>query len=527
MKTNKQVTKELSRRDFIRTTAVGVGATALAGVGAGEAKAEGCVPAKWDKEADVVVVGFGGAGATAAIGAHDKGAKVILLEKAPEEHAGGNTGVCCGGMSIPPSLEVGIDHYNTINMGTVTDPEVTRVFVEMLMGLQAKLASVGITATGTGIIRIGANGADGFAAVKSAVNARGIEVLYETPATELIQDPKTKEILGVKVKSEGWDKYIKAKKGVVMSLGGYERDPWLLANHFLPNICAYPWGTPYNTGDGIRMVQHVGAQLWHMTCVEYAPFCIKAPSEIHQCSFTLPTTPYSKAGFMFVNNKGNRFMNEAQSLGHTKEQLAVNHITGELYAIVGWNHKGVGFTNVPFYMVYDKRLQDKGKIWISKPAYGAFATFAEVHNLYQWSADNSAEISKGWIIQADTIAELAAKAGIDAAGLQASVDKYNAYCQAQNDADFRKPAANLVPVDTPPYYLTELAIGLINTQGGPQHDSKMQVVDEAYKPIGRLYAAGEFGSFFGGVYHGANNYPEALASGFIAGENAVDLKPWS
>ena len=74
----------MSRRDFLVRTAAGTGAAALVGFGASEARAMGVVPAQWDQEADVVVVGFGGAGACAAIEAADAGAKVLILEKQPK-----------------------------------------------------------------------------------------------------------------------------------------------------------------------------------------------------------------------------------------------------------------------------------------------------------------------------------------------------------------------------------------------------------------------------------------------------------
>ena len=91
----KETKKGLSRRDFIKSVAVGAGAVAVAGLGATGAKAtpQSAVPGKWDAEADVVVVGYGGAGAATAITAHDAGAKVLLLEKAPLGHEGGKTRV--------------------------------------------------------------------------------------------------------------------------------------------------------------------------------------------------------------------------------------------------------------------------------------------------------------------------------------------------------------------------------------------------------------------------------------------------
>ena len=103
MKPNKETRKVLSRRNFIKTTGVGVGAAALAGFSArsGESAA---IPEKWYKEADVVVVGYGGAGVVTAVTAHDAGAKVLVLEKAPFR-GGGNTSICMGACASPTNVD--------------------------------------------------------------------------------------------------------------------------------------------------------------------------------------------------------------------------------------------------------------------------------------------------------------------------------------------------------------------------------------------------------------------------------------
>ena len=100
--------KTVTRRNFITTTgAMAVaGAGALAGLGASTVQAQPpCpmpgVPAKWDKETDVVIVGFGGAGASAAIAGHDAGAEMLILEVAPKQFRGGNT-ACAGGGWVHP-----------------------------------------------------------------------------------------------------------------------------------------------------------------------------------------------------------------------------------------------------------------------------------------------------------------------------------------------------------------------------------------------------------------------------------------
>ncbi|MDD4455780.1 MAG: FAD-binding protein, partial [Candidatus Methanomethylophilaceae archaeon] len=96
----KESGKGLSRRDFIKGTAVGAGTVAVMGLGALDAEAKTkTVPKKWTRETDVLVIGYGGAGACAAIEAHDAGSKVLILEKMAQ--TGGNTGVSGGGFLSP------------------------------------------------------------------------------------------------------------------------------------------------------------------------------------------------------------------------------------------------------------------------------------------------------------------------------------------------------------------------------------------------------------------------------------------
>ena len=92
---------------------------------------------------------------------------------------------------------------------------------------------------------------------------RGIEVLFDSPAVELIQNPDTKQILGVKAKVKGEDKRIKAKRAVVLCLGGFEFNEEMKRDYLkCYPIKFYSW--KYNTGDGVKMCQKVGADLWHM-----------------------------------------------------------------------------------------------------------------------------------------------------------------------------------------------------------------------------------------------------------------------
>ena len=133
----------------------------------------------------------------------------------------------------------------------------------------------------------------------------------------------------------------------------------------------------------------------------------------------------------------------------------------------------------------------------------------------------------GWIERANTIKQLAEKTKVPPVALEETVSKYNEACSRNKDAEFGRDKDWLIPVKTPPFYATELCEPIINTQGGPKHNAKAQVLDKDDKPIPRLYAAGELGSVFGPLYGpGGNNLPEAFAFGRIAGEQVAALTPW-
>ena len=102
-----------------------------------------------------------------------------------------------------------------------------------------------------------------------ADRADKVDVWFESPATHLIQDPETKTILGVQVERDGKTLNIRATNGVVMACGGFENNAEMISNYLgFTNFGVS--GTLYNTGDGIRMVQEVGADLWHMDAYEGA-----------------------------------------------------------------------------------------------------------------------------------------------------------------------------------------------------------------------------------------------------------------
>ena len=241
------------------------------------AKAEG-VPAKWNKEVDVVIVGTGHAGLAAAITAADAGAKVVILEKMKKELEGGNSKVSGNMWWTPTDLPQAIQYIEALSYG-LTGKECVQALAEEMMKLNDWLEKLGIKHTPLGIfqpehpelpgaacVRTWSNSgsSDGklWIPLREQVEKRKVEVMYEAPAKALIQTP-SREIAGIRAEVAGKPYYIKAKKGVILCCGGFEFD-FEMQKQFLPGWPIYGQGSPGNTGDGIRMAQQAGAALWHM-----------------------------------------------------------------------------------------------------------------------------------------------------------------------------------------------------------------------------------------------------------------------
>ena len=517
---------KVTRRDFVRGALGSGGALAL-----GACASPASTPVEWDRQADVVVVGYGGAGAAAAITAAEAGASVIVLEKAPEP--GGNTAVSSGGMLLPSDAAKIAEFLEVTSLGTV-DAEMAKVFANVWAGLEEWFASHGARFTVTegahrwaGIFpgadalnrRLSMDrddewtgvGRDLFAFLESTTERNdNVEVLLDTPAERLIQDGSTRQILGVTAQSGEGPLNIKAAKAVIMALGGFEANREMMATYIeeAPVPIAVG-GTPYNTGDGIKMVLDIGADLWHMNGIEWSRSGFKPP-ELPAAFWLGPNTD----AWINVNKAGARFRDESETYGHTKKHLEVFHFD---------RLRGV-WPNHPWFMVFDEKTRRAGPVIMVHRSAGRapFVTYPMARELHTWSADNSEEIEKGWIQRGDTIAQLAEAAQIDPDGLEQTVAKYNRFCSRGVDEEFGRDDKRLLPLDTPPFYALECVVNTINTQGGPRRNAKSQVLDPYGEPIPRLYAVGEFGSVYGFLYPGGCNLPECIVSGILAGRGAVE-----
>jgi hypothetical protein len=257
-----------------------------------------------------------------------------------------------------------------------------------------------------------------------------------------------------------------------------------------------------------------------MASIEWGAFCARRPSkEFGMAVGAGLGRAMPEGSFVFVNRYGKRFMREDTNLMHRKAPLEV----------LSFDHERAEYRNLPAYMVFDETYRRKGPIASTlkyfQETWGGPVSYPQVHKIYEWSSDNQAEIDKGWVFQAHTLTDLAGKIGADAPALEETIDNFNRACAEGGDPQFGRTGKSLAPLATPPYYGVELALTLVNTQGGPKHNKDCQVLDFSNKAIPRLYAAGELGSFFGFLYQGGSNYPEAWAFGQIAGRRAAAETP--
>jgi len=521
----------------------------LAGASAGVGAQPVPVPTNWSQSADVVVVGFGGAGAATAITAHDLGASVIVLEKAPIQ-GGGNTRMAGARLSYCTSAMDWANYLFAAGYGN-TPYEVCEAYAQLSVQIPAWCTKLGIPYTGptataaefptlqgassfTSITVVG-DGPGLWTALSGIVAGRNIPVLFNTPATNLIQNPATGEVIGVQALSNFSEiMNIKANKAVVLCTGGFEYSETMKAN-FLKSYPAHFYGWQYNTGDGITMAQKVGAGLWHMTILS-ARAVPWFPDHAIAWGYSGPAA----SGYIAVDKYGNRFANETQpAYSHNwwTQLTDYNLVTPE-------------FSRVPSFVIFDETTRKAGPLSFSSGSspLGISTLPAELGGAPNWSSDNSAEIAKGYIQQGSTVANLVAAingttytAYLSPAGpnnstainvtmdpnvLTATLNTWNAACAAKVDSQFGRSATSLVPIQTPPFYAMALWPGGPNTYGGPIRNNQAQVCDPDNNPIPRLYSAGELGSVNGQLALGSSVL-EGLVFGQIAANNAVAQNPWS
>ena len=536
----------------------------------------------WSCEADVVVLGSGGAAMTAAIAAHDFGAKdVVILEKTGM--VGGTTAMSGGMLWIPGNhhqIEAGIEEDDedvvayldalapgqldpdTLMAFMETGPEMIRWFEDhtpvrfhafadfpdyqpympgakpdggrsldneafsferlgkwaarvnpskMAYPLRGSLMEA--TTGALDEAKLAEREAGDYRGLGQAlagslflgVVERGIPVEFETRARRLVKEEG--RVIGVIAEdADGKDIAVRARRGMVIATGGFEWNESLVKT-FLRGPLTGPVSVPENEGDGLLMAMEAGAQLgnmshayWMQSALEFKPQHRDAKP-----NYMLGSDERARPGAILVNRKGQRFVNEAANY---------NAIGKSLHAFDAGTHS---YANLPYWLIIDQRYRDRYPTF-NTPAGGPVPSY---------------------MIEGATLEELAEKAGIDPAGLAATVARFNEMVRGGHDDDFQRgdnsydnfymwgdtsydpPFRTLGAIDQGPFFAVQMESGALGTAGGPKTNANAQVLDWNGDVIPGLYAAGNaMAAVLGEAYGGAGGtLGPGMTFGFIAGRH--------
>jgi succinate dehydrogenase/fumarate reductase flavoprotein subunit len=329
--------------------------------------------------------------------------------------------------------------------------------------------------------------------LKKAVVARKerIDCWYSSPVTALIQDPKTKAVVGVEVERGGKKLNIAARKAVVLAPGGFENNP-SYTQQFIGYPRMLPVGTLANEGDGIRMAQAAGARLWHMNAWESGGVGL-APEQDRIRSIGTPGF-FRTGSCILVGKDAKRYIAE------DKEQRHGRVLVGGTWVVPARPDQS--------FFIFDEGHRQavlSGKL--KKP-------------FPHWSEGFEAEIASGKIAQGETIEALAASLSLDADALRATIEAFGQGAAKGQDPLGREGDA-MKAFQGGPYYGIAVFPSVLATRGGPERTARSEVVDTKGVPIPHLYSAGEFGGITARGYQGGDGMSECVVFGKIAGDQAA------
>lgn len=335
--------------------------------------------------------------------------------------------------------------------------------------------------------------------LRVALNQAGVPLWLQTPMSELVTEDG--RITGIVVQKDGQPFRIRARKGVVLAAGGFDKNQQMRdANAPLYRNAQYSGGVTSNTGDSIRAGAAVGAGTMNLQSAWAAPvFYVPGEDRGRLC-----TIERALPGCIVVSQRGQRYLNEAASY----------HIVGQQMA-----RRDAEFGDAsPSWMVFDHRYRH---LYPMGPVLPLVPDWLQSRGV-------RAILKKG-----RTIGELARQIGVDPAALETSVARFNQHAAQGEDPDFRRgeaaydkmygdyrhqPNPCLRPLSDAPFYAIPIYPGDIGTNGGLRTNARAQVVDAEGQPIAGLYAVGNnAASAMGESYPGAGvTLGPSMTFGYIA-----------
>ena len=476
-------------------------------------------------DADVVVVGAGGAGMTAAITAAAEGKNVVILES--QSMVGGNSVRATGGMNagktvyqdenefgesagVEKTLKTAAEKY--ADNETITALAKTGYFDSVeLMELDTMIGGKGINDPEL-VETLCANSADaidwldehgitlhnvssfGGASVKRIhrpVNAEGktvsvgsymiplleenckkagVQILLNTTANEILTDANG-AAAGIKATGSTGETVTVNAKAVVLTTGGFGANLDMVVK-YKPELKGFMTTNAAGIqGQGIEMAQAIGAATVDMDQIQIHP-------TVEANTAALITEGLRGDGAILINEEGQRFIDEVG----TRDVVSAAEIAQ---------------TGSYSWLVVDQAMVDASSVI-------------------------QGYIKKGYTVTGETYEELGKAMGVDAAAFAETMEKWNGYVEAKNDPDFgRTSFAN--PLNTAPYYAVKVTAGVHHTMGGLKINANTEVLNEKGEVIPGLFAAGEVtGGVHGANRLGGNAVADFTVFGRIAGAAASD-----
>jgi len=447
---------------------------------------------------DVIVIGSGAAGLSAAISAADAGASVLVVDA--DKRVGGSSRLSGGhfyaaGTSV--QAEAGIvgdtadamfEHYMTLNQWMV-DPAVVRRFCDLsaptfewLKGLGVQFAKEGVYPSGVGSTPRGHQPEGAGEAVVEVLEGhrshKGVDVVLNARVSGLLTDDDGR-VTGIRIGDD-----VATGGAVIMATGGFGANPEMIEKYYPEAQAAGDWrwyiGSDGAQGDGITLGESVGATV-----------------DGHNRGLLLITPGFSRdlevllpGWLILVNEQGRRFTNESAP-----------------YSVLGGLIQQQGGAA---YAVFDEQARRGAKPNAMSQAY--------------WVDDVlSRKASEGRIHLAESLDELARGMGVDATGLCGTVERYNADVAAGADSAYFK-AQGLQAITEPPFYGVEVRPAIVCWTGtGVRINADTCVMGKNEKPIPGLFAAGEtVGNLHGDRYiGGGGSFGPCIVFGKLAGESAA------
>jgi tricarballylate dehydrogenase len=477
--------------------------------------------------ADVLVVGFGIAGLAAAVTAHQAGARVVMLERAPRQERGGNTRYTESFWRMKNAEQVSDDFEERFaaNAGGWPDPGILRDLVRDRENQPAVLRSLGaldpsLIATiaedapkalrwlesfgvkfdflplyflSQSTTRMGPIGG-GLALIEALgayvdAHAGDIEVRYETSARDLLVDASG-AVIGVKTVERGNRPIEIRARNVVLASGGFEGNPEMLSHYIGPQaqyIRPVSRGGHFNRGEGVRMALAAGAA----PCGDFGSFHAQ-PVDPRSADIEPVVLNYSYG--ILVNDAGRRFTDEGPAMVDATYEVVTRIIMAQRQGIA--------------YAVFDAGLDDVANWQVTLRSREAPLT-------------------------ADTLEGLARAMSIDPREFLATVEAFNAACPPQDGFDYMRPdglsTAGLEPrksnwarpIVRPPFRAWPIICSNCFTFGGVKVDNHARVINTEGDVIPGLYAAGEVVGLYYRVYTGATSVMRGAVTGRLAGADAA------